>query len=95
MPRWLRRRDAGKGGEWSVADLQRGYRLCAYNHDEHGGPHIHIQGKGGKDQVEPTDIATSGEAEAVIRAYAEELDHFDLKRFRERVRTWRSASNRP
>jgi kynurenine formamidase len=40
LPKWLKEVD-NAAGEWSVTDLQRGYRICRFNHQSHSGTHLH------------------------------------------------------
>lgn len=91
MPRWLKRQ-WNDHGEWSIADLRMGYRICAYNHGIHEGVHLHDLATGAVLQDVP--VATLAEAEAVVRRYHAEHDRFDPDAFREVVRRWRSESRR-
>ncbi len=72
-----------------MTDLVRGYRVCAYNEDDHEGVHIHHPING---PSEPTRIETRREAESIMRAYAEDNEWFDWKAFEECVQQWRSES---
>lgn len=89
MKRWLRVQE-NTAGEWSVTDLMRGYRVCAYNEDAHQGVHVHHPIKDG--DTRPTRIEDRREAEAVVRLYASEHEWFTWKTFEECVERWRSES---
>lgn len=85
MERWLRVTDNGHG-EWSILDLERGYRICSFNHSTHGGVHLH-HGAASR-RVAITRLA---DALAVVRRYAAEHEAFDPDRFETVVKTWNSG----
>ena len=89
MPKWLRRKE-NEHGEWNVSDLVRGYRICAYNDAEHGGPHLHRPPEAPAGA--PLSISGPGEAEDIVKAFARESLSFEDSTFREFVRKWRSRS---
>ena len=90
MPRWLRR-ETNATGEWTVVDLQRGYRICAYHVHHHGGVHIHVPENG--PVVATVDIPDARQAERIVRAYARNHRSFHLASFLKEVTRWRSASS--
>ena len=69
-------------------DLVRGYRVCAYNHEKHGGTHVHRDLGGG--EIFPVNLESADEAEVVMGRFARISRAFDEKGFREVVRKWRS-----
>lgn len=85
MERWLRIADNGHG-EWSVLDLDRGYRICSFNHLAHGGPHLHYGVA-----VWPLQILDLRHAVQLARAYASHHEGFEWKRFKEVHDEWRSG----
>lgn len=87
LPAWLVRH-ANEHGEWCITDLRRTTRVCAYNHEAHGGTHVHARGR----RTIPVDIATAEEAERIVRAYAADHDAYEPGAFRKEVERWRSAS---
>lgn len=89
MSRWLRVQ-ANPHGEWSVTDLRRAYRICAYNHGTHGGVHIHVP-EGGPIRMSIA-IDSPREAMDVVVRYAEHHDEFDAEAFRKEVKRWKSES---
>lgn len=91
MVRWLKHRRTGRG-EWSVTDLRRDYRVCNYNDEHHGGPHLHHPVTG---PVVATLDVTEAEADLVARRYAEGHATFHLERYQETLNTWRSESKKP
>lgn len=56
--------------------MLRNDRVCAYHADHHGGVHLHHPLQ--SEEVWPVDIRSPSEAEAIMLAYAEEMDWFDL-----------------
>ncbi len=90
MVRWLKRRSTGRG-EWSVADLDREYRICNYNDEHHGGPHIHVPING---TVVGNTALTESEADLMVRRYASKHESFDFAKFNQEVSTWRSESKK-
>lgn len=84
MERWLRITDNG-GGEWSVVDIRRNYRLCSFNDAYHGGTHLH-EGK----RVERVPIASLDDAKRIVRRYARSHERFDMDAFKEVMRRWNS-----
>lgn len=87
MAHWLERH-GNASGEWCVADLRRAYRVCNYNHERHGGPHIHARGG----RTVAVGVPSAHAAERIMRRFAEEHDAFDLEAFRKEVERWKSAS---
>lgn len=76
-------RQANALGEWSVADLDFGYRICAFNAEAHGGVHLH----GPEGRIRP---ATADEAERIVKVYAWTFPGgFTWERF-QRCLKWRS-----
>ncbi|MBI2078452.1 MAG: hypothetical protein HYT80_08820 [Euryarchaeota archaeon] len=90
MVRWLKRRSTGRG-EWSVADLHRDYRMCNYNDEHHGGPHIHVPING---PVVGVAALTESEADLMVRRYGSTHEAFDLASFNQEVITWKSESKK-
>lgn len=74
-------------GEWSLADLDFGYRVCAFNPAAHRGVHVH----GPEGAIQPIDIRTPMEAERIVKAYSRAHPRgFDWATFRRFVKRWRS-----
>lgn len=74
-------------GEWSVADLDFGYRVCAFNPAHYGGVHVHTP----SGETRPVDVPSPKAAERIVKRYAERVDRgFDWRRFLEEVKRWRS-----
>lgn len=89
VPSWLRVQ-TNPFGEWSVTDLRRGTRVCAYHGHVHGGVHLHVPEEG---PVEVRlELASVDEAVDLVRRYAARHDRFELAAFRKEVLEWRSTS---
>lgn len=74
-------------GEWSVADLDFRYRVCAFDPEIHGGVHVH----GPDGDIQPVDIPSPSEAERIVKSYAQAHPRgFESERFRRFVKRWRS-----
>lgn len=89
VKRRLRRQENARG-EWSVVDLVRGYRICRYNHEAHGGTHVHFPEHGPSSDI--IELEDAHAAEMVMRRYHEEHQEFDLKKLQGVIEQWRSAS---
>lgn len=70
-----------------MADLDFGYRVCAFNRAAHGGVHVH----GPDGTIQPVSVGSADEAERLVRVYAWIYpEGFTWDRFR-RCLTWRSG----
>lgn len=78
-----------EAGDGTVADLVLDYRVCAFNLDQHGGPHIHHPLDAPAGDVVPIESAV--DARAIVADYARLAARYDPTRFREVVDAWRSA----
>lgn len=88
MPKWLKVNE-NPGEEWCVTDLKRDFRICNYNHQAHGGPHLHAPI--GARASEAVPVRTASDAEAFARAFAAAHKEFSLKAYRGQVKKWKSA----
>lgn len=70
-----------------MADLDLGYRVCAYNREDHGGVHVHHPLDG--PAIGRVAVDGPGEAEALVRRYRARHEVFDLDAFRQVVHAWR------
>lgn len=73
-----------------MTDLVRDYRVCHFNHQAHGGPHLHAP-IGARASL-PLPLRSCAEAEALVRAYAARHPSFSARTFQEQAKAWRSAS---
>ncbi|MHB8586706.1 MAG: hypothetical protein ACYDDF_12845 [Thermoplasmatota archaeon] len=85
--RWLRMQE-NEVGEWSILDARRGYRICAYNHGKHGGPHIHFPPDA--PAIARVEIGSMADARRIMLAFAATHATFDLARIKQEVNTWKS-----
>jgi hypothetical protein len=89
VPKWLKVNE-NPGQEWCVTDLKRDYRICNFNHQAHGGPHLHFPIDSRASEAVP--VRTAIEAEAFARIFAAAHTSFSFQAYQEQVRTWKSAS---
>lgn len=90
MRRWIIRQENAVG-EWTVIDMQNGYRICAFNEEAHGGVHVHFPLRG--PALKTVDVPDPRAAEAIMTRYAKTHDGFSMASFLAEVKRWRSASN--
>lgn len=89
--KWRLRRQENDGGEWSVFDPALDYRICRYNHQHHRGTHLHHPSAS---RAGPRlEVASAGEADAIMRRYQARHTSFDLAKLKQEIRTWKSESD--